>query len=308
MRTQHSASIILVGQSSLLREGVARILRAANFSAVASVSCPDEVAASKLSPQRSLFLIVHAGADFNVVTGQIDYFRENYPDGRIAIVTDRYRLGELVSAFRAGASGYFVDVMTCDVFIKSIELVMMGEAVLPPALLPYVLRSEPDRPDNTNPREESNAAILIAANNTIASQLSPRERLILRCLIEGDSNKAIARKIDIAEATVKVHVKAILRKIRVQNRTQAAIWGMSNACQPRIASTLAPTISPSLTHGMPGRLPNLLGPTSEVDRNGGSLSPDWIEHEASHPEVPRPDQLIRRDTNPRIEANIRPRK
>jgi two-component system nitrate/nitrite response regulator NarL len=47
-------------------------------------------------------------------------------------------------------------------------------------------------------------------------------------LIEGDSNKLIARKIEIAEATVKVHVKAILRKIRVHNRTQAAIWAMSN--------------------------------------------------------------------------------
>jgi two-component system nitrate/nitrite response regulator NarL len=60
-------------------------------------------------------------------------------------------------------------------------------------------------------------------------RLSVRERSILSCLIEGDSNKVIARKIDIAEATVKVHVKAILRKIRVHNRTQAAIWAMSNA-------------------------------------------------------------------------------
>jgi two-component system nitrate/nitrite response regulator NarL len=50
----------------------------------------------------------------------------------------------------------------------------------------------------------------------------------LNRLIEGDSNKVIARKIDIAEATVKVHIKAILRKIHVQNRTQAAIWAMSN--------------------------------------------------------------------------------
>jgi two-component system nitrate/nitrite response regulator NarL len=59
-------------------------------------------------------------------------------------------------------------------------------------------------------------------------RLSDRERCILNCLIAGDSNKTIARKIDIAEATVKVHVKAILRKVRVQNRTQAAIWAMSN--------------------------------------------------------------------------------
>ena len=55
--------------------------------------------------------------------------------------------------------------------------------------------------------------------------------MILRCIIEGDSNKCVARKIDIAEATVKVHVKAILRKIRVQNRTQAAIWGVNNGFQ-----------------------------------------------------------------------------
>ncbi|XSC41943.1 response regulator transcription factor [Bradyrhizobium sp. RDT10] len=60
---------------------------------------------------------------------------------------------------------------------------------------------------------------------TIDPRLSPRERSIMRCLIEGDSNKCIARKIEIAEATVKVHIKAILRKIHVQNRTQAAIWG-----------------------------------------------------------------------------------
>src|SRR4030088_2616482 len=70
--------------------------------------------------------------------------------------------------------------------------------------------------------------MLARTEDTIAPQLSPREKSILHCLSEGDSNKCIARKIDIAEATVKAHVKAILRKIRVQNRTQAAIWGMNN--------------------------------------------------------------------------------
>jgi len=59
--------------------------------------------------------------------------------------------------------------------------------------------------------------------------LSARQTSILCCLIEGDSNKAIARKMKIADATVKVHVKAILRKIRVDNRTQAAIWAMRHS-------------------------------------------------------------------------------
>ena len=66
--------------------------------------------------------------------------------------------------------------------------------------------------------DENERAIFITTEDTIAPQLSPRKKSILRCLVEGDSNKSIARKIDIAEATVKVHVKAILRKIRVQNR------------------------------------------------------------------------------------------
>ena len=60
------------------------------------------------------------------------------------------------------------------------------------------------------------------------THLSARQKAILRCLITGDFNKVIARKINIAEATVKVYIKAILRKVQVQNRTQAAIWAMQN--------------------------------------------------------------------------------
>jgi two-component system nitrate/nitrite response regulator NarL len=58
----------------------------------------------------------------------------------------------------------------------------------------------------------------------VLDKFSSREVEILDCLTRGDANKLIARKFDIAEATVKVHIKAILRKIRVGNRTQAAIW------------------------------------------------------------------------------------
>jgi two-component system nitrate/nitrite response regulator NarL len=61
-------------------------------------------------------------------------------------------------------------------------------------------------------------------------------------MVDGDSNKVIARKIDITEATVKVHVKAILRKIRVHNRTQAAIWAMNNGVSLWPGSRCPPTI------------------------------------------------------------------
>lgn len=58
------------------------------------------------------------------------------------------------------------------------------------------------------------------------SDLSERELEILRCLVDGDSNKRIANRLNITEATVKVHLKSILRKTHVMNRTQAAIWGL----------------------------------------------------------------------------------
>jgi len=57
-----------------------------------------------------------------------------------------------------------------------------------------------------------------------ASRLSDRETQILRLLTTGASNKLIARELGLAEATVKVHIKAILRKARAENRTQAAMW------------------------------------------------------------------------------------
>jgi DNA-binding NarL/FixJ family response regulator len=239
MRRRQSFATVLVGKSILLREGLARILRSANFRILASVSCADDLLPSKLQLRQPLFLIVHTGDNFDAAIQQIKLFRDQHPGRRIAIVVDHYRLAEMASAFRAGANGYFVDVMTCAVFIKSIEL-MMGETIFPPAFLSFVRHREGDTLGDAAPRDENSQPMLIGTENTLAPHLSTREKSILRCLIEGDSNKCIARKIDIAEGTVKVHIKAILRKIRVQNRTQAAIWGMNNGSLTRPANNSFP--------------------------------------------------------------------
>jgi two-component system nitrate/nitrite response regulator NarL len=77
------------------------------------------------------------------------------------------------------------------------------------------------------------AAMLLNLNNAPSPMnslrgLSPREQEILQSLVTGASNKLIAIKLGITEATVKVHLKTLLRKIDVNNRTQAAIWAMNN--------------------------------------------------------------------------------
>ena len=72
--------------------------------------------------------------------------------------------------------------------------------------------------------------------------LSPREQEILQALVTGASNKMIAIKLGIMEATVKVHLKTLLRKIDVNNRTQAAIWAMNNG----FTADSAPAPTPAL--------------------------------------------------------------
>jgi two-component system nitrate/nitrite response regulator NarL len=69
------------------------------------------------------------------------------------------------------------------------------------------------------------------AQPSSSRNLSSREENILRCLTSGLSNKVIARRLSLSEATVKGHIKVIMRKINAQNRTQAAIWGLANGLE-----------------------------------------------------------------------------
>jgi DNA-binding CsgD family transcriptional regulator len=101
-------------------------------------------------------------------------------------------------------------------------------------------RADDGNDDDTDDDAESGEKAFPAKDNNNAPRLSARQKLILRYLINGDPDKTIARKIQITEATIKVHVKAILRKIRVHNLTQATIWVMNNRTfiQQRMTSHL----------------------------------------------------------------------
>jgi two-component system nitrate/nitrite response regulator NarL len=259
MRRQSFATV-LIGKNILVREGIARILRAEHFRILASVSGVDELP-STLQSLQPLFIIVQAGDDFDLAAEHIGLVRDQHPGGRIAIVANHYRPADMALAFRAGASGYFVNVNCCDAFIKSIELVAMGETVFPPAFLSFALDTKSDRGSKAAlPHEDERS------QDTVAPQLSPREKSILRYLVDGDSNKIIARKIDIAEATVKVHVKAILRKIRVQNRTQAAIWAMNHGALAHAELSDAPPSGLDIDRQMPKPI-NLIPTSSKTHVN-----------------------------------------
>ncbi len=229
-----------------LREGVARALIATDFRIVASTSSAGDPAQILVAQDQPILLIIDASREQDEVISQIKLFRKQYPQGRVAVLADRYQRDELISAYRAGANACFTKAMSCGAFLRTIELVMLGETILPPELLPFMhdrddwhdhappvvhAAGAPPRhgiEDAPPPLGLGTEALRVLGTDT-TPRLSAREKCILRCIAEGCSNKSIARRIDIAEATVKVHVKAILRKIRVSNRTQAAIWAVNNS-------------------------------------------------------------------------------
>jgi two-component system nitrate/nitrite response regulator NarL len=221
MRVQSFATV-LVGPDTLVREGLTRILRPAGFRILASVAdihdCPPDVFPS----DQPVLVIFDVGHYPRAAVGPIQTVKREFPAARVAVVADHCRPQDVVLAFQAGASSYLIKIMASAALIKSLELVMLGEAFLPLTVLPFI----PDQCIADDDRPAAPESVREKADDVDLPQLSIREECILRYLVEGSSNKAIARKINIAEATVKVHVKAILRKIRAQNRTQAAIWAI----------------------------------------------------------------------------------
>jgi two-component system nitrate/nitrite response regulator NarL len=209
----------LISDSALLRSGLQHILKDTPF-AIAE-------AASVTGPRRlhhcavnTALMIIEASQNTGHVLEVVRQVRERSPETRIVALADQFDLGFVRTAHQAGVTGFCSTASGPEVLIKSLELVMLGERVLPVAILRSVLDAVPQKQEQ--PLQDNMAEPTLS--DLKACKLSPREAEILGCLREGAPNKIIARKFDVTEATVKVHVKAILRKIGAANRTQAAMW------------------------------------------------------------------------------------
>src|SRR5882672_1886776 len=340
MEREHTVPIgtVLVGLNVLLREGLARILSAADFRILASASGLDDPVLSSLPQDQPILLIIDASDDFDTASAQIASFKHRYPAGRVAVLAHQHQLIDMVSAFRLGANAYLVKVATCDTFIKSLELIMLGVTLLPPEILTFISdrqdRSRNGRAAGHNGRaaghnghaagynghaadDEDDADDGLAddddddggdegemvgievgsnehvpqAKSSYTPRLSARQQSILRCLIQGDSNKTIARKMAIAEATVKVHVKAILRRIRVHNRTQAAIWAMSNGPFISAKDDASPALEKLPVEPFPSL--DVAQVLSAGHKNGSTSLPTLKLKGASHVALPSIVRLVK---------------
>ena len=226
MAQQHFPTAI-VGANPLLRESLSRFLQKSAFNVVALASCIDELATAGLPQDRATLLIIDACDHPGDACGQIESFRRDHSSGRIVVLANHCAPADMARVLRSGANGYFATIATCDDFIKSLELVMGGQTILPSDGMASVLGNLTRGATDVTVHSD-NLPVKAQVGDENVPNFSARELRILRCLSEGSANKVIARECDIAEGTVKVHIKAILRKLKIKNRTQAAIWALNN--------------------------------------------------------------------------------
>jgi two-component system nitrate/nitrite response regulator NarL len=225
---REALSVLIVEPNSLFREGLCRILRAAHFRVASDAAAIDPILLEPREDNADLLLLIGAGGDHREAIRQIELFKAKYATGRVAVLADSNRPNEILAAFKSGANAYFMQSTRCDAFVRSLDLVMRGQTLIPAEILRSFMAPADAAAIQSDAASVLAPTALPAPSRPGAPKLSTQETRILQYLIEGHSNKVIARNIDIADATVKGHIKAILRKIQVHNRTQAAIWAMNN--------------------------------------------------------------------------------
>jgi DNA-binding NarL/FixJ family response regulator len=224
--------IVIIDKSHLFRAGLTHVLAGSRFRIAADCSLLCDLPGNVLHNRECLALIGLGNSEVSATLSRIASLKGQARGLRAIVLTEQFHPEELLAAIEAGADGYLIKgEISPEVLVQSLELALLGGVVIPQGLGSLLkgriqlLDNVPTLPEAVLGCAEPQLADYAAQSNDLA-RLSNREQVILMQLTQGAPNKHIARELNIAEATVKVHVKSLLRKIRVNNRTQAAMWGI----------------------------------------------------------------------------------
>lgn len=208
-----SCRVLIVDDHPLFRRGLVQLLRTIPaFVLVGEAASGAEglVLARELRPDLVLLdLNMRDGDGLDMLRG----LRAARSEARVVMVTVSDSGEDVVAALRGGAEGYLLKDMEPEAMLEALQAVAAGRVVIPPQLnhlLAAALRGE-SRPQSAG-----------------AAGLTEQELRILEKIAAGLSNKQIGRELDIAEGTVKVHVKHILRKLELRSRVEAAVWAVEH--------------------------------------------------------------------------------
>lgn len=208
--------IVLVDDHTLFRKGLAELLeRDGALQAVAMTGDPQQVQSLLREKQPDVLLV-----DLNMpgIDG-ISLMQQLKAEGfamPMLILTVSEAEEDLARALRAGANGYLLKSMEPDEVVDAVQRAVKGETVVAPAMTAKLVN------------------LLDAKHSTdsLLGSLTQREREILAHLAKGESNKAIARQLDISYDTVKLHVRHILAKLNLSSRVEAAVFAVEHKLAP----------------------------------------------------------------------------
>lgn len=217
MATQEAMTILLADDHVLFREGMKHILS----------DLDEGVEIVEADSYTQAIDIVEKGAEFDLALVDLampglDNFSglstlcRNIGDVPVVVVSAMEGGAEIRQAMDCGASGYIPKTLDSNVVLSALKLVFSGGVYLPPNLL-----------NAEQPESRGRGAGLRAGHEGEGARLTPRQRDVLDLMAKGYSNKEIARKLNLAEGTVKLHVTALLKALEVNNRTQAVIKASS---------------------------------------------------------------------------------
>ncbi len=207
--------VLVIDDHTLFREGLEGLLTRRDIDVIASVG--DGETGIKLAQELlpDIVLLDMRMPDINGL-GVLAKLQELGLKMPISMLTTSTEERDLVEALRSGAKGYLLKDMEPDSLVVALRDIKQGKTVVAPTLAPVLAKvvqgNVPSSDDEKTPFED----------------LTPRETEILGLLAEGQSNKVIARNLGISDGTVKLHVKAILRKLSVHSRVEAAVLAVEH--------------------------------------------------------------------------------
>ncbi len=213
MTNEEAATLLLIDDHPMLRNGVKQLISMdARLRVVAEASNGEQgvTLAEELDPDLILLDLNMPGIN-GLET--LDRLRTIALSGRIVVFSVSNNEDDVVSALKHGADGYLLKDMEPEDLLKALHQAAAGQMVLSEALTPILAASLREQRPN---------------GERDIQQLTPRERDILKLIAQGLPNKMIARKLTITESTVKVHVKHLLKKMKLKSRVEAAVWALQS--------------------------------------------------------------------------------
>ena len=215
-----SLKLLVVDDHSLFRRGLTALLtQDGRFEVLAQAADVGEALRELQRHTPDLILLDNHLPGVRGVDG-IAALKDASPEVRILMLTVSENEDDLAAALKAGAEGYLLKTVESDQLCESIVKVMAGESVVSPEMMTKLVTAFRTSPSATAVTTEPT----VPAQTSGIDLLSVREREVLMLIARGDSNKVIARQLDIAETTVKIHVQHIIRKLQLTSRVQAAVF------------------------------------------------------------------------------------